>query len=483
MARSTKKKQSSTQKRAATKSRKTSTGPAAKTVRKPAARRGAAPVTKPGGIVNYTAAVRWLDEHVNYERLRVVPYNSRTFSLERTRKLLGALDSPHQQLRCVQVAGGKGKGSTCAMLGAMLRQCGYTVGMYSSPHLVDLCERISIDEQPITHGDFVDLLKLIASKETVLGTNRPSYFEVLTVAALRYFADQAVDVAVLETGMGGRLDSTTVVTPLVSALTHISLDHTHILGDTVAKIAREKAGIFKKGVAAVSVPQEPSVTRVLNEVASQVGADLQYVGREIEFSYRFEASRDLGPHTRVGVATPTSRWDHLPVPLRGEHQAINCGLALAIVDKLKAHDFQLTEEQIITGLTRTQLSGRMEQVWNDPRVIIDGAHNATSISALIRALGAHISYDSLIMIFGCGQDKDTAGMLKQISLGADKVIFTRARLSPRAWEPDELMGRFSDFSGKMAQSAATPVRRIETGRPGGKPRGPDRHRGQLLPGG
>ncbi len=415
------------------------------------AQKVAAPKISPSSITNYTTAQRWLNSHVDFERMRVVPYNNRTFSLERMRKLLGALGNPHQQLKCVHVAGTKGKGSTCAMLASMLQVCGYTVGLYSSPHLVDVCERIAIDGQSISHSAIAELFKLIATKQRVLGDNRPSHFEILTAAALRHFADQAVDVVVLETGLGGRLDATNVVTPLVTGMTHISLDHMNILGNDVETIAREKAGIFKKGVSAISISQDTPVSRVLNQVAEETGAKLEFTGKEIEFSYRFEATRDLGPHTRICVSTPTSRWDHLAVPLRGEHQAHNCCLALAILDKLKGHGFSIPEDRVVAGLAATKLPGRMEQVWDEPRVLIDGAHNAASITALIRALGAHITYDSLVLIFGCGQDKDAHGMLKQIALGADKVIFTAARSNPRATPPDELMRMFAEHSPKMAQ--------------------------------
>ena len=406
-------------------------------------------------ITNYPTAIKWLMSHVDHERMRIVTYNNRTFSLERMRKLLAFLDNPHQQVKCVQVAGTKGKGSTCAMLASMLRACGYTVGLYTSPHLVDLRERITIDRSMISYADLADLLRLIAAYEDGLGELRLTFFEIVTAAALRYFADQAVDVAVLETGLGGRLDCTNVVNPLVCGMTQISLDHTNILGNQLVSIAREKAGIFKKGVPAVSVQQRPEVVAVLDETARNTNAPFEYTGRQIEFSYRFEANRELGPHTRVCVTTPTSRFEHLAVPLKGEHQALNCGLALAMIDKLKAHGFVLPEDQVIEGLARTELPGRMEQVHAEPRVIIDGAHNGESIHALVRALGAHISYDSLVMIFGCGQDKDVTGMLKQIALGADKVIFTRARTNPRALEPEELLTRFNELAGKMAQTAPT----------------------------
>ena len=402
-------------------------------------------------ITNYTTALRWLYEHVDHERMRMVKYDERTFSLARMRRLLDALGNPHQQLKAVQVAGSKGKGSTCAMLASMLRACGYTVGLYTSPHLIDLRERITIDGQMISYNEVAEIFKLIASKEKVVGATPPTFFEIMTAAALRYFADQAVDVAVLETGLGGRLDCTTVVDPLVSGITHISLDHMNILGETLPEIAREKAGIMKQDIPTVTVAQEPEVAEVFSNHAETVGSPLETTGDQIDFSYRFEANRELGPHTRVCVTTPTSRFEHLPVPLRGEHQAYNCGLALAMLDKLRIHGFNLPEEKVIDGLAATELHGRMEQVWDQPRIIIDGAHNAHSIQALIRSLGAHISYDSLVMIFGCGQDKDVDGMLKQISLGADKIIFTRAKSNPRVVEPEDLQSQFAAISGKMVQ--------------------------------
>lgn len=403
--------------------------------------------------MNYTTALRWLYEHVDHERLRLVRYNERNFNLDRMRQLLDLLGNPHEQIRCVQVAGTKGKGSTCSMLASMLQSCGYTTGLYTSPHLIDLRERITIDGNLISYNDVAELFKLIAAKESALGSAPPTFFEIMTASALRYFADQAVDVAVLETGLGGRLDCTTAATPLVTGITGISLDHTNLLGSTLAEIAREKAGVFKPGVPAISVEQEPEVDQVLKDVAAEVGTTLEFTGREIDFSYRFEANKELGPHTRVCLTSDSSRFEHLAVPLRGEHQAHNCGLALAILDKLKAHDFVLPEAQIVDGLASTKLAGRMEQVWTQPRVVIDGAHNAASITALIRSLGAHISYDSLVMVFGCGQDKDMMGMLKEVALGADKIIFTKAKANPRAHEPDDLYRRFADISGKMAQTA------------------------------
>ena len=407
-------------------------------------------------ITNYTTALRWLYEHIDHERQRMVRYNSKTFSLDRMRRLLDLLGNPQRQVRCVQVGGTKGKGSTCAMLGSMMRACGYTVGSFCSPHMVDLRERITIDGHMIPYAAAADLMREVATVEPDLGEGeRLTFFEIMTAVALKYFADEAVDVAVLEVGLGGRLDSTTAADPLVTAITQISLDHTHLLGKDLPSIAREKAGIFKKGVPAITVHQEKPARLVLEEEAQRVEAPLETCGDQIDFSYRFESNRELGPHTRVCLTTPRSRFEHLPVPLRGEHQALNCGLALAILDKLKLHGFEFDEKQVNTGLAATDLPGRMEQVWDQPRIIVDGAHNPASLTALIKALGAHVQYDSLVMIFGCGQDKEVAPMLREVGLGADKVIFTRAQKNPRAAEPADLLSEFGEDSGKMAQTADT----------------------------
>ena len=432
--------------------------PATKAPRK--SRPAAKPAPAQGGkiapassITNYTTGLKWLYEHVDHERLRLVKYNDETFSLDRMRQLLELMGNPHEQIKCVQIAGTKGKGSTCAMTASMLEACGYTVGLYTSPHLIDLRERITINGDMIGYADCADIFKQIAQVEKKLDAGPPTFFEIMTAVAFKYYAEQAVDIAVLETGLGGRLDCTTVVTPLVTAITSISLDHTHLLGNTLGAIAREKAGIFKPGVPAITIKQDDEVASTLEECADQTATPLEYIGKQVEFSYRFEANKDLGPHTRVCINTDTSKFEHLPVPLKGEHQAHNCGLALAILDKLKRHGFHYDEQKLIAGLAKTQLHGRMEQVYERPRVIIDGAHNAASIQALIKSLGAHIQYDSLVMVFGCGQDKDVAGMLKQVSLGADKVIFTRARLNPRAVEVPDLLKQFGEISGKMAQVA------------------------------
>ena len=194
--------------------------------------------------------------------------------------------------------------------------------------------------------------------------------------------------------------------------------------------------------------------RVLRKAAERVGCPLRIIGEDIEFSYRFESSRASGPHTRVCMATPTTRFDHLRVPLLGEHQAHNCGVALGIIDALRQSGYSVPEQGAIDGLAKVRVQGRMELIRELPRTIVDAAHNASSVAALMRAIGQNITYDSMVVIFGCSADKDIEGMLSQLQLGADKVIFTTAA-TPRSVDPHELHTRFSEKSQKMAQVGET----------------------------
>ncbi|MCG3125178.1 MAG: Folylpolyglutamate synthase [Phycisphaerales bacterium] len=406
----------------------------------------------------YEGCLHYLNGLVNVERARLRSADPSIFKLDRMRALLDRLGNPESTLHCVHVAGSKGKGSTCEMVSAALEGCGLTVGLYTSPHLVDLRERIQINHREISREMLVSTIGRVAEASSAIEkTYGPAtFFEHMTAAGLLHFADQAVDVAVIEVGLGGRLDSTNVIIPRVCAISSIQLEHKHLLGDTLEAIAREKAGILKPDIPAVTYQQsKPSVLGVIREVASEVGTKVEVLGDTIDFSYRFEASPELGPHARVVLSTPRSNFEHLPVPLRGEHQALNCGLALAVIDQLRDQGFRLPDREVALGLARTRNPGRMEQVWASPRIIVDGAHNPESVGGLIKALGAHLRYDSLVVIFGCAADKDVSGMLARIATGADKVIFTRSEGNARAVDPRELQRKFAEVSHKMSQSAPT----------------------------
>ncbi len=391
---------------------------------------------------------------MDVERMRVIRYDESTFKLDRMRALMEALGNPQKQVRLVHVAGTVGKGSTVAMIGSMLEARGYAVGQYTSPHHVDLRERIAINGQLISRPDFVELMRRAANAVAELEID-PSFFDLVTAVAFMHFAEQAVDLAVIETGLGGRLDSTNVITPEVVVITQIDYDHTQLLGHSLPEIATEKAGIIKRGVPVLTCRQAPEVEDVLRRTAETVDAPLRVVGKEIEFSYRFGATAELRPHSRVCVSTETSQFMHLPVPLPGEHQAINCAVALATVDALKASGFECPEVPMLEGLARTNSAGRMELVWDRPRILIDGAHNPVAVGALMRSVGAHVPYDSMVCVFGCCEDKDISGMLEKAALGGDKIIFTRAKSNPRAMDPAELQRRFAEHSGKMNQVART----------------------------
>lgn len=403
----------------------------------------------------YAAALRYLGDRVNVERVNPARLPRETFRLDRMRAVLEALGNPQRDVRCVHIAGTKGKGSVAEMTASCLSACGYATGLFTSPHLVDVRERIRINGAVIPESSFAAGLQRCAAAAEGLRRKHgeATYFELLTALALLHFAAQAVDIAVVEVGLGGRLDSTNVVEPEVTAITAIQLEHTQLLGNTVELIAREKAGILKPGVAALTIPQSPSVMVVLREVAQQVGAPLQVLGEDIEFSFRFEADAELGPHARVCLNTPRSSYEHLPVPFKGEHQAPNCGLALAILDKLRDRGFDAPERAVAVGLARSNTAGRMELVSRSPRILVDGAHTPDSIRCLMRSIGQHLRFDSMVTIFGCADDKDVKGMLARLAMGADKIIFTRAADSARSVDPRELARRFAEASGKMVQIA------------------------------
>ena len=437
----------------ATKSPAAPRGRSPKPAKAPAKSRTPLPPLVGSEITSYPRALRYLSRLSDFERMRIVRYTSQNFDLDRMRGLLRKMGDPQKRFRSVHVAGTKGKGSTCAMAAAMLQGNGYRVGLYASPHLNDVRERITVNGTPITQADFIRFVReiepLVAKAKLT-----PTYFDVLTAIAFRHFAEQKVDLAVVETGLGGRLDSTNVLLPEVTAITSISKDHTAQLGHTLTAIATEKAGIFKAGIPAVIAPQEPAVEAALRKVADAADAPLDTLGGSIEFSYRFEASRLLGRHNRVCLTTDASKFEHLACPLLGEHQAINLGVALAILDKLKARGFPINDQRATEGLEGVVMPGRMETIGHNPRVVVDCAHNAASIDAMLKAIGQNVSYDSLVVIFGCCSDKDVDGMLQRITCGADKVIFTKVN-NIRSADPHDLSAKYVERYGKMSQVAET----------------------------
>ena len=422
------------------------------TTKKRTAKKTATKKEKP--IKTFSSAVSYLLDQTDYERMRVVQYNEDTFKLDRMRDILEELGNPQDQVQMVHVAGTVGKGSTVEMLTTMLLGNGYAVGKYTSPHLIDIRERIIVNDEMIGEDEFTEIVAEVvaaAKKRNVT----PTFFELITAAAFKYFAQKAVDIAVIETGLGGRLDSTNVINPILTIITQIDLDHTHILGDSVEKIAKEKAGIFKKSVPAISCQQNGGIADVLRKCAEETMCEFELVGDEIEFSSRFVTSNTGVVQNRICIITEETQFMHTPVPLPGSHQARNCGLALAAICKLKTLGFKFEDADLYDSLEKSTIEGRMELAWDKPKILVDGAHNPSSLQSLIKCIGAHIPYDSMVCVFGCCADKDVDGMLRELSLGADKIIFTKSSANPRAAEPQILQRQFAEISGKMTQVAQT----------------------------
>lgn len=408
-----------------------------------------------GPFVNHEAAIAFLNSTINVERVRPEKVTSEVWKLDRMHALMRELGDPQDGLEIIHIAGSKGKGSVCNMLEGALQGCGYTTGVFTSPHLVDVRERIRIGGLPITEQCFDDALGRcrVAAGAIEKEHGRATYFELLTAMALLVFAQDAVDIVVLETGLGGRLDCTNIVKPRIVGLTHIQLEHTLLLGSTLEQIAFEKAGIIKPGCYAISVPQNESVLRVYREKAAEVDAVLSVIGDEILYTERFQSGVRSRPTGLICVGDESKGFEHVTVPLMGMHQAPNCALVLATIIKLRELGYDLPERGVLAGLSQIDQRARLECVMEGPRIYIDGAHTPESVRSVLQAVAANLDYESLFVIFGCAGDKDIDGMLAALASGADKVIFTRAAGNPRAVDPQELRSRAMNTELGMSDTA------------------------------
>ena len=364
---------------------------------------------------------------------------------------LGRVENPHQHLSCIHIGGTNGKGSVASTLLSILTNAGYKVGLYTSPHLSNVRERFRIG------GDFMseeDFARLATGIKDVLAGDRITYFEFTTTMAMLWFAEQQVDLALLEVGMGGRLDATNVITPLVSVITNVSMDHEQYLGTTLADIGREKAGIIKPGVSVVSGVDDDIAIGVVEESCRRLDAPLYLSGRD------FKVCKESQPQPVEGrEATDTWRWSgwdgreyrHLPLAMKGGYQMTNAGLALAVIELLKHAGYKVTEQNLRTGLAAVSWPGRLEDFFFSPRkgthltdvpagthFLLDGAHNPAGVKALRKALEKEFHYLQLILIWGAMADKDIFQTLATIAPLADHIIFTRPE-SERSARPKELL--------------------------------------------
>lgn len=409
----------------------------------------------------YPETLKYLGSFINYEKIPTYSYKE-SLKLERMTDFLEMIDNPQESLRCIHIAGTKGKGSTCAFIANILREAEFKVGLYTSPHLSDFRERIRILEPKTENQKLEDFEGMISKKELIslIEKLRPaiekynrvskygllSFFEVYTALAFAYFKEKRVDFVVLETGLGGRLDATNVVNSYVCAITPISYDHTQKLGNTLRKIAQEKAGIIKgyqgirtsgnQGVV-ISAPQEKEPIQVIRDRCKKIGVKLYEVGKDIVYQ-----DIRVSGYQRFKIKGLFREYSNLKIRLIGKHQLLNATVAVGVIEALRFYGINISIDAIRKGLYNTIWPGRCEILSKNPWVILDGAQNVASSCALKETILENFSdkgrrYNRLILVLGISKDKDIPGICREICPIADVIILTSAN-NPRAIEVDAI---------------------------------------------
>lgn len=379
---------------------------------------------------DFNEALHWLNSRTTFG---IKP------GLERMNFMLEQLGHPERRLKAVHVAGTNGKGSTVSFMRHILQEAGYIVGTFTSPYIESFNERISVDGIPIPDDDFVEIVKKVKPIVETCGEateyGAPTEFEVLTVIALEYFAKVAVPyISLIETGLGGRLDSTNVITPLVSVITNIGQDHMHILGNTVEEITNEKAGIVKSGFPVVTAVEQPEAEQIITDIAKSKNSKLYRLGKEFK-------TIDTDLHNGNEVFTFQSlfnRLENLEITMKGEHQVKNAATALMAIEYLRQYySFVIDEEHIRTGLLKTTWKGRFEKVSDKPLTFIDGAHNPEGIETLCKTIQRYYPDKKVHIIFSALKDKPLEEMIGKLDAVADKITFTQFEFN-RCAEAKEL---------------------------------------------
>ncbi len=393
--------------------------------------------------MDYSQAIEYVLSFADWERAPAQAFAPANFDLRRVHSLLARLGNPHLGRRTIHIAGSKGKGSVATMIASILRAAGYRTGLYTSPHLHDVRERIVVDGQPIGEDEFARLTEILAPQ--VAAENRDdrfgqlTTFELLTALAFLHFQHRDAQWQVLEVGMGGRLDATSVVDEkAVCVITPIRLEHTTVLGDTVDKIAAEKAAILQPGTAVVTAPQPyPEAAAVIRGRAAELGAPLLAV--EETYSVQRLGWDLTGQSFRLaGPGCSRELW----LPLLGAHQLENAATAVATIDALRERGVAVSEESIGEGLSRLSWPGRLEVLRDKPLIVVDGAHNGDSARRLRQALRDHFSFDRAILVMGVSGDKTMGAMADELAPLTHLLIATRSQ-HPRAAEPEAVAAAFA----------------------------------------
>jgi dihydrofolate synthase/folylpolyglutamate synthase len=360
------------------------------------------------------------------------------FGLSSTSNLLARLGNPHVNLKAIHIAGTNGKGSTAAMLSAILTRMGMQVGLYTSPHLVKFNERFRINDQDVDDQGIMDVYLQV--REVVDEREPPTFFEMTTAMAFSLFAERGVEWAILEVGMGGRLDATNVIHPQVTIINNVAFDHQEFLGSTLGRIAREKAGIIKQGVPLITAVKQPVALAVIKERCLDLNAPCYRVGHQIKVRFRGKGC--------FSYRGPKWRLENMQLPLVGRHQMLNAATALGALEVLEhVGRFHSTSAQVQEGLRKTRWPGRLEWVSENPPILLDGAHNSAGIVSLCKALQEEYTFKRLVIVLGIMADKDLRGMLHKLAILADYIILTRPRYE-RAAEPESLREMAGEFASR-----------------------------------
>jgi dihydrofolate synthase/folylpolyglutamate synthase len=422
---------------------------------------------------DYQERLDYLYGRLNYERVGM-PRAASELRLSRMRRLLRRLGDPHLGLRIIHVAGTKGKGSTAAMLSAALTASGVRTGLYCSPHLHRLEERFTVDASPASASELVELtdevreaVEQLEHDDARRGRWRSTFFEITTAMGLLHFARRGAGAVVLEVGLGGRLDSTNVVHPVLSIITSISFDHTRQLGNTLASIATEKAGILKRGRPGLSAVRNLEARQAIRKVAGQRRCAL----RELDTDFWFDAILPEPPLLRpttgfVAARTWRTDWGTLRLPLLGPHQAHNAAVALAGLDLLAEQEPSLavSRDDVLRGFAALKWPARVEVVGQDPWLVIDGAHNVASAAALAETLRTCFPPARRTLVFGTSRDKDLDGQLRLLLPCFESVIATRYIENPRSVPPEAIAARVFELTGRSAPVTADPSDALELAR-------------------
>ena len=399
-------------------------------------------------------AIGWLDDHIDFEAK--MPSARALPTLDRMRELVDLLGHPEQTYPVIHITGTNGKGSTAAMVTALLGAAGLRTGTYTSPNLSLVNERLSIDDVPIGDEAFTEVLSGLALLEPLLSA-RPTRFELLTAAALAWFADEAVDVAVVEVGLGGTWDSTNGVDGAVAVLTNVSYDHTDVLGPTLEGIATDKSGIIKPGAGVVVGETAPDLVALIRRRADEVGAaEVWLRGEEFDCT----ANRVAVGGRLVDLRTPGAHYGEILLPLHGAHQGANAACALAAVEAFFAAP--LSEEVVEAGFARVRVPGRLEVVGRQPLVLVDGAHNAAGMAVLAAAITEDFAVEGpTVVVVGMLSGRDPSALLAALAPIKPETVIVCAPESPRAIGPDALAeaARALGLDAVVADSVADAISR------------------------